>query len=334
MTTGGIAQTLTKMAPANVSAVSTTIHTLSAPDNAWHDTISPNYIEWWYVDALFEPDLCLSGSFALWGNLQRPGSCVVRNDFIVANHKGLIADFGGLFPMRKFSAARERCDVRIGSSYLRDSDRGYELHLSQPGDTSLTLLLRPEVAGFGHIHPIDNDPARFFAWMVAVPRAQAQGYLRLGTDRIELNGIAYHDHNWASVSLSHTLKAWKWGRIHTEATTIIFARVEGISGPLFQGVAWLDLEQSAPVRRFLEFGYPSPDLMLHEVNGQLELKLSGEDVDINVETIGQSTTMVNRESGDYRRMLSQVRGHGCFKQLDHEIAGMMVNESKNLYSEG
>ena len=199
---------------------------LEKQDNAWHYSGQQQYIEWWYLDAIFVGNYYFSGSFGIWGSLRKPESLIIRSDFSLTMPDGSKIDFGKRFQLSDFRASTEKCEVHLGSNLLIDNGNQYILHLSNDNDVSLELTYAPRCPGFKHTHIFEEDDNKYFSWVVPVPSAKVHGNLQMNKENKYLEGIGYHDHNWASVSLSKNIKEWKWGRFHSNNETMIFADVE------------------------------------------------------------------------------------------------------------
>jgi hypothetical protein len=299
-------------------------------DNAWHEPDRPNYIEWWYADAVFASGHRLAGSFGLWGDPRHADRCVVRSDFRLATPAGPDIDFGRRVPLSSFRASSEHCDVQLGSSYLCETDGCYRLHLQAQGGSVLDLALTPACPGFGHVHFIDGDLNRHFSWVVAAPRATFVGALQHEGTSVPLEGLGYHDHNWASVSLSKELRGWRWGRFHGDDTTLIFAAVEGVGGPLYRGMALIESEDGVFGYRFLHFGVPDPTVTLDETPRGWDLLVAGTDVTVRMRVEKGDLLLRRADAGDYCRFLSAASGSIHTPSGERRVSGLMVHEIKQL----
>ena len=99
---------------------------------------------------------------------------------------------------------------------------------------------------------------------------------------VPLEGLGYHDHNWASVSLSKDLRGWRWGRFHGDDTTLVFAAVEGAGGPLYRGMALIESEDGVFGYQYLHFGLPDPAVTLEETPRGWDLLVAGPDVTVRM----------------------------------------------------
>ncbi len=301
-------------------------------DNAWHNTIFPQYVEWWYLDATFNAGYYLAGSFGIWGNIQRPSSLVIRSDFLLTTPKGAVIDFGKKVALTAFRASSEKCEVNLGKCYLRDNDDHYSLHLDVEANVSLDLTFIPECKGFKHTHFIDHDSCKSFSWIVPMPRAVVQGNLRHKGESVPLIGTGYHDHNWASVSLAEQLRAWKWGHLHGDDTTIVFASVEGNHGALFSGMAWIAHKKTASDYRYLHFGNLTPDVILEPKSSGWNLSVVDKNVSLQLDLEKMKTLLERDGDTGYRRYLSYASGEIFDKNHHIAVSGTMIHELKQITS--
>ena len=192
----------------------------------------PGSFEWWYFDAHFDDQTTAVIVFAtkpiaaprrpLTPNLSLP---ITRPD-------GKKTAQFDLPPADEYAAAKDACDVRVGRSWVRWSERGgrwtYVLHAETTGmsaDLTFTGLVPPWRPGAGKSYFGDLD--HYFAWLPAIPYGTVTGTLTYDGQAHAVTGTGYHDHNWGNVSLPSVLDHWTWGRAHVGGYTLIF--VEQIS---------------------------------------------------------------------------------------------------------
>ncbi len=120
-----------------------------------------------------------------------------------------------------FSAAKDRCDVRIGACTVAGDLRDYAVHY-EDGEVSADLRLHGTVPswrpGTGHAF---FDEERFFAWLPSVPRGTVEGTVSIGGATRSVTGVGYHDHNWGNAALPGLVHNWYWGRARIGDYTVI-----------------------------------------------------------------------------------------------------------------
>jgi len=299
--------------------------TVNRQDNAWHYSNQNQYIEWWYLDALFSDYYYLSGSFGIWGSLKKPESLMIRSDFLLTMPNGSTIDFGEKFSLTKFSASLERCNVHLGKNSLVDAGNCYNLHLIKDS-VALNLTYVPTSPGFKHTHFFNEQQSEYFSWVVPMPCAGVHGSLQINEKSIALNGFGYHDHNWASISLSQKINGWQWGRIQSGKEIITFALVEGISQTLFKGMAF----SSGSKFEYLKFGLPFPIMNINEIRSGWALSLTDDNIELHLE-ITEKKEVLHRDGGSsYRRYLSRVNGK-ITTNKEYIVSGQMIHEFQNLH---
>jgi len=130
-------------------------------------------------------------------------------------------------PGQQNYAARDRCLVRMGELWAEDTGDGYRLNLDMK-DMGIDVTVRNEVppwkAGSGVLW---SDPQRSLetGWIVAVPRGEAEGTLRLDGHTVDVKGLAYHDHNYGNGPMEKPFRGWYWGRLFDPTYTLIYGWV-------------------------------------------------------------------------------------------------------------
>jgi predicted secreted hydrolase len=187
----------------------------------------PGTFEWWYFDAHLD-----DGSTAVIVYATKP--IINPNIHLTPNLSLTItrpdgkktAEFS-LPPAGEYSASREACDVRIGPSWVRQSERGgrwiYTLHAETAGmsaDLTFSGLVPPWRPGAGKA--CFGDLEHFFAWLPAIPYGTVAGTLIYDGAAHSVQGSGYHDHNWGNLALPSVMDHWTWGRAHVGDYTLIF----------------------------------------------------------------------------------------------------------------
>jgi hypothetical protein len=199
---------------------------LEPGEDGFHDLKGFHY-EWWYFHAAFEDGHSVVA--ILWPmNYSKPWRRQCTIQLSIAEPGGKLAKHY-IFPDRRlFSASRERCDVRIGNSYARDTGAGYQIHVEAEGD-SVDLLFEPTLPGWkpgtavNHVwFPRFNS----MGWLVPVPAARVRGHLEVAGRRVEVKGgHGYHDHNWGEAPITHVVDNWHWGHVVCGDVVIIWSDI-------------------------------------------------------------------------------------------------------------
>lgn len=198
--------------------------TLTRRDDGAHPCRSPFYLEWWYFDISLSDGAALTFIFHLT-DVIKPGSKTGSLDMSLSRPGQSTWVLFTRYPRHEITACSARCDVRMGQNRCWvDSDNVYHVLVDEPrvqAEIAFDSLVPGWRPGSGIIQ--FGDPQRIFAWIVPQPRAKATGYVQLEDTRLEIEGIGYHDHNWGTVSLIETLRAWSWGRVYMDDYTLVYA---------------------------------------------------------------------------------------------------------------
>jgi hypothetical protein len=207
------------------------ISKLTPEDDALHiDLGRRGMYEWWYFDARLEGDYTVVVLFH--ASNPNPGIAGKTGvELVVVRPNGEKTQRFIEYDRSCFSASRDQPDVRVGDNYLKvENSRGelpvYELHVDED-DLRFDLTYTSEVHGWkpgdGYSHFGDMG---YFAWVVPFPRARVEGTVCIGDERIDAQGVGYHDHNWLNFQFPRIIEHWMWGRIYSETLTVCYAFIQ------------------------------------------------------------------------------------------------------------
>jgi len=183
--------------------------------------------EWWYFDMQLDDGSTLVATFNTKPNTAPDGPLDPSVLIIYHGFDGTKIRADTHHPQRAFSAARDRCDVRIGpNTVCGDLDR-YELHLCDAGVEADLVIERgaPSWRPGAGITYFDSAETRYLAWVAAVPYGTVSGTVNVGGGSRHVNGAAYHDHNWGNSVMDAGLDHWFWGRAHIADYTVVYVRI-------------------------------------------------------------------------------------------------------------
>ncbi len=211
--------------------------------NSWNASISPaqcepwedgqrastkrGEFEWWYFDAHFEDGSTAVIVYAT-KPIINPRLPLTPNLSLTITRPGAekIAQFS-LPGASQFSASEKACDVHIGSSWVKQSQKDghwvYELHAetaSLSAELTFTGVVPPWRPGAGKSY--FGDMNHYFAWLPAIPFGTVEGRLVYEGQEHLVKGTGYHDHNWGNVALPGVMDHWYWGRAQVGDYTLIF----------------------------------------------------------------------------------------------------------------
>ena len=204
------------------------------PVEIWEDGMrtsgGPGSYEWWYFDSHLDDGSSLVITFytKLMLEPKKPEAPMVTVDLdrpgrptrhVVVNATP-----------QEFTAAKDRCDVRLKDCYFRGDLHTYQI---KAGDESLTV----EVDLVGQVPPwrpatgytyFGAHDEHIFGWTPAVPQGKVTVTLtEKGAPPVTLTGIGYHDHNWGDVAISKLLNHWYWGRAQAGPYSVVASYLYG-----------------------------------------------------------------------------------------------------------
>ncbi len=183
--------------------------------------------EWWYFDAHFDDHTTAVIVYAT-KPIINPGAPLTPNlGLTITRANGVKTAEYVVPPAERFYASKEMCDVRIGSSWVKQISSGtcwrFSLHAesnSQAADLTFSGLVPPWRPGAGK--GFYGDLEHYFAWLPSIPYGTVEGTLSYDGQTHTVRGSGYHDHNWGNVSLPAVMDHWYWGRAHVDDYTLIF----------------------------------------------------------------------------------------------------------------
>ncbi|MCF6184784.1 MAG: hypothetical protein L3J56_09220 [Bacteroidales bacterium] len=182
--------------------------------------------EWWYFDAHLDDGTTVVIVFYtkpfteikkglipfISINIDRPDGTSIKKP-----HYGKVEEF---------SASDKTCDVKIGENYFRGDLKNYEIHFK---DEELTVDVkmhrtteswRPKTGHF-----IYGNSGKEFAWLVPVPKGEAEISYSYKGKTYNLKGSCYHDHNFGNANMADVINHWYWSRAEVGPYTVIAAEL-------------------------------------------------------------------------------------------------------------
>ncbi|MFX1418449.1 MAG: lipocalin-like domain-containing protein [Promethearchaeota archaeon] len=183
--------------------------------------------EWWYFDARLDNGYTVVGFFR--AKHERTGKTGVEITIYQPNGEKTQKIIDYLHSDLKTS--QEIPDLQIGKNYIKTDYTNqelptYEIFLDE-GEYGLHLIYTARVHGWkpGNGY-IEFGKSNQFGWVVALPRADVEGTIKVNNETIRVKGIGYHDHNWLNFNFAMIIDYWYWGRIYSDNFTAIFAYIK------------------------------------------------------------------------------------------------------------
>ncbi len=154
----------------------------------WEDGLraptDPGTFEWWYFDAHLADGSTAVIVYATKPIINPNVPLMPNLSLTITRPDGTKTAQFDLPPAGEFSASKERCEVRIGASWVRQSMLEgrwvYELHAEtkdMSADLTFSGLVPPWRPGAGKCFFGDLD--HYFAWLPAIPHGTVSGTLTL-----------------------------------------------------------------------------------------------------------------------------------------------------------
>ncbi|MFX0040410.1 MAG: lipocalin-like domain-containing protein [Promethearchaeota archaeon] len=197
-------------------------------DDALHiDMEQKGTREWWYFDARLDNGYTVVGFFR--AKHERTGKTGVEITIYKPNGEKIQKVIDYLHS--DLRASQDLPDVHIGENYIKVDYSNQELPIYEifleEGEYGLNLKYTAQVHGWkpgkGYI---EFGKLNQFGWVVALPRADVKGTIKVNNETIQVKGIGYHDHNWLNFNFAMIIDYWYWGRIYSDNYTAIFAYIK------------------------------------------------------------------------------------------------------------
>ncbi len=187
----------------------------------WEDGMRTNgadgTYEWWYADAHFADGSSLVVGFYTKSCISLAGSMApfIKISLTTADGTVYTEQVGpdGILP-KDYHFAKDRCECRIKDNYFAGDLHQYTICVNgEKLQAKMTLQgrIRPWRPQSGQILFGDHEES-VFAWLPAVPEAEAVADITGQAGTLHLIGTGYHDHNWGNVPMQKVMHHWYWGR--------------------------------------------------------------------------------------------------------------------------
>jgi len=197
--------------------------------------------EWWYFDFSLDDGSTLVIVF-MTKDITRPdGPLTPVVTFTYDGADGVNVMRTVTSAASEYSAARDRCDVRIGACSATGDLRDYAIRFEEAevqADLRLHGTVPPWRPGTGHAF-FGLEQKSFFAWLPSVPQGTVSGTVTVAGASRGVTGVGYHDHNWGNAPLPQLVHHWYWGRARIGDYTLIASSITaaeaygGVSLPVF-----------------------------------------------------------------------------------------------------
>jgi len=190
-------------------------------DDALHPFDTPDYYEWWYLDALFDNGYSCALSCFWRTSYQDSHIPLIIIDIYPPDGNRIRGAEG--FDYKDCRASLEKCDVSLGKNYIKQEAEIYKVSLHAE-NTGVELVYKRKLPGWKWTRDglMKNNADGIQGWINAIPRADVTGNLFLGNEIVPVKGQGYHDHNWGNVDMSRSFAGWGWGRMYDPKYTFVY----------------------------------------------------------------------------------------------------------------
>ena len=193
-------------------------------DDGTHIEDTNNEWEWWYFDFSFDNGYKAVVTFHYHNMFLLPHFPTMQL-FIYPPDAPPVVKMWALKPGQENSAAGDHCRVKMGDLLAEDTGDGYRLAMDM-GKMGLNVTIKNDVPGWkAGSGVLWTDGKNETGWVVPIPRGQVTGSLTVDGIMQEVQGMAYHDHNWGDFELEEHFWGWYWGRIFDPKYTLIYGWV-------------------------------------------------------------------------------------------------------------
>lgn len=199
-------------------------------EDGMHTSGGKNTYEWWYFDMILADSSKLVVVFYT-KPLQEVASAKMNPCITVAMAKKNGLNFKKTYhiPLADCNFSKEKCEVKMGKSYIKGDLKQYEIHLDLP-DIQADIQLASEVPawrpGTGYMY-FGKEEKYYFAWLPSVAKGKISGTFCYQNQCNTLIGSGYHDHNWGNYNLYFLMNHWYWSRIDIGEYTLITSQMTG-----------------------------------------------------------------------------------------------------------
>jgi len=184
--------------------------------------------EWWYFDSILNDGSKLVIAFYTKPFTEPDGPLKPFVSIQLDRADGLSLDKEfHVKSLAEFSAAKERCNVRIGPNTFAGDLHTYTIHAeleSITADVTITGQVpswRPETG----VIEYGEKREQFLAWLPSVPQGAVDAAITIDGQTTTYTGIGYHDHNWGNTPMPTLVNHWYWGRGQIGEYSIIAANI-------------------------------------------------------------------------------------------------------------
>jgi len=195
-----------------------------------------NSFEWWYFDFDLESQhhIYIEWQAPIFNLRDNYCMLIIRihnpeRGFNNNHNKKSEAPLTKVFRYRRSLVAQNPtlCQIVFPTGHIVERAGNYFIKVNERNlliDIELERVL-PSVIAEDEVLLCARSDKEFFSWNIPLPRALATGQIKVDGEHIEVNGTAYHDHNWGNLNIRKYLIGWIWARFFFDDFTFIFGNI-------------------------------------------------------------------------------------------------------------
>ncbi|MCP4650141.1 MAG: hypothetical protein GY853_08710 [PVC group bacterium] len=191
------------------------------------------FFEWWYFDFDLEDGRNVyiewqSPVFSLRNNLCLLVIRIYEN--LNKNNNDPVQSTVRVLRYSRAEVVQDKncCKIIFPGGRIEENNGDYKIFVKEK-DVAVDLTLKRKLPFFCNKSECvyeNKKNKELFNWIVPLPRAQATGKIEIDQKKINIEGIAYHDHNWGNLNIAREFKGWVWIRVFFADFTFIFSEIE------------------------------------------------------------------------------------------------------------
>jgi hypothetical protein len=206
------------------------VSTYTESDDGLHQYNNPEYYEWWYLDCRFNNGYSCVLTWHWLNEFLKPHIPTIQI-FVYTPEGKRYVGMQAIDP-KECHASRDYCDVKMGSSYLKQEGKVYKVSMHSKG-IGCELTFEGTLPGWktgDGLTLLGDRGSMVEGWVIPCPRAKVTGKLFIKDQEIAVSGDGYHDHNWGNADFWDVFKGWYWGRLNDPKYTIIYTYHQTLDG--------------------------------------------------------------------------------------------------------
>lgn len=171
-------------------------------------------MEWWYFDAITDDGTKITVHFhTKQPNTAKDPVAHPQAGLAITLPDGKVYKDEPFYKPEEITMASEQCDVRFGPHWVKGDLKHYDIHYENingiGADLQIDSLSKPYRPGTAYY---DFGDGRYYTWLCVMPKGKLRGTIEYDGKRHEVQGYAYHDHQWLNINSLEELNHWLWAR--------------------------------------------------------------------------------------------------------------------------